>query len=204
MYDTGIVTERLELEQIVWTLGRCLDERDFDGLRQLFTTDATVTTRGTASGLDAVVDQARRRHSRDEGIQHIITNLITDLDGDQATGRANLLATFAHTGPADPAPFLLGAVYRFAFRRTPDGWRISRLASTVTWSLDPAASSPGTSQKIIAERPRGRLQYAGLSQGRGGVRWASRRRSGAAVWCRAGRWGRGGRGRAGTGGGDLG
>jgi SnoaL-like domain len=117
-------------------LGRCLDERDFDGLRQIFTADATVTTRGTASGHDALVDQARRRHSRDQGIQHIITNLITDLDGDQPTGRANLLASFARTGPADPAPLLVGEVYRFTFRRTPHGWRITRLTSTVTWSLN--------------------------------------------------------------------
>jgi hypothetical protein len=128
--------EHLELERTVASLGRCLDERDFDGLRQVFTADATVTTAATARGLDAVVEQARRRHSRDDGIQHIITNLITDVDGDQATGRANLLVSFAHAGPDDPAPLLIGEVYRFAFRRTPEGWRISRLTSTRTWSLN--------------------------------------------------------------------
>ena len=132
------VADQLELERTVWSLGRCLDERDFDGLRLLFTTDATVTTAATATGHDAVVEQARRRHSRDEGIQHIITNLITDVAGDQATGRANLLVSFARTGPEDPAPYLIGEVYRFAFRRTPPGWRISRLTATRTWSCRPA------------------------------------------------------------------
>jgi hypothetical protein len=130
------IADQMELERAVWSLGRCLDERDFDGLRQIFTADASVTTAATASGLDAVVEQARRRHSRDEGIQHVITNLITDLDGDQATGRANLLVSFARTGPDDPAPYLIGEVYRFAFRRTPQGWRISRLTTTRTWSLN--------------------------------------------------------------------
>jgi SnoaL-like domain len=130
--------DQLELERTVWSLGRCLDERDFDGLRQLFTADATVTTAATATGLDAVVEQARRRHSQDDGIQHVITNLIADVDGDQATGRANLLVSFAHAGPADPAPRLIGEVYRFAFRRTPQGWRISRLTATRTWSFQAA------------------------------------------------------------------
>jgi len=116
-------------------LGRCLDEREFDGLRQLFTADATVTTRETARGHDALVDQARRR-TRDDGFQHIITNLITDLDGYHATGRANPLACFARTGPADPVPYLIGEVYRFTFRRIPQGWRITSLTSTVTWSLN--------------------------------------------------------------------
>jgi len=138
MHDTSALAVRLELERLVWTLGRCLDERDFDGLRPLFTTDATVVTRQTATGHDAIVDQARRRHSHDDGIQHIIANLLTDLNGDQATGRANLLAAFASTGPADPVPFLLGEIYRFEFRRTSDGWRISHLTAAVTWSLDPA------------------------------------------------------------------
>jgi hypothetical protein len=137
MHPTGNLADRQELEQLVWTLGRCLDERDFDGLRQIFTAEATVTTRETASGHDALVDQARCRHSHDQGIQHIITNLLTDLDGDQATGRANLLASFARTGPADLAPLLVGEVYRLTFQRTPHGWRITRLTSTVTWSMHP-------------------------------------------------------------------
>jgi SnoaL-like domain len=136
MFDTGTLADRLELERTVWTLGRCLDERDFDGLRQIFAVDATVTTAQTATGQDTLVEQARRRHSRDDGIQHIITNLIVDLDGDRATGRANLLVSFARTGPDDPAPYLIGEVYRFTFQRTPAGWRIATLTSTRTWSLN--------------------------------------------------------------------
>jgi hypothetical protein len=136
MFAADTIADHLELERTVWSLGRCLDERDFDGLRELFTADATVTTAATATGHDALVEQARRRHSRDDGIQHIITNLITDVDGDQATGRANLLVSFARTGPDDPAPYLIGEVYRFAFRRTSRGWRITSMTSTRTWSMN--------------------------------------------------------------------
>jgi hypothetical protein len=136
VFATDTMADHLELERAVWSLGRCLDERDFDGLRELFTADATVTTAATATGHDALVEQARRRHSRDDGIQHIITNLITDMDGDQATGRANLLVSFARTGPDDPAPYLIGEVYRFAFRRTSRGWRITSMTSTRTWSMN--------------------------------------------------------------------
>jgi hypothetical protein len=146
MLDADGLTDRLELDRLVSELGRCLDERDFDGLRQLFTADMTVATATTAIGLDAVVDQARRRHSRDQSIQHIITNLILDIEGDCARGRANLLVAFAHDGPADPAPLLVGEVYRFTFRRTPPGWRFSSLASTVSWSANPGqAARPGDS-----------------------------------------------------------
>jgi hypothetical protein len=129
--------DRLRIEQKISTLGRCLDERDFEALRELFTVDATVTTPGgTAVGHDALIEQARSRHSSDDGIQHLITNLLVELDGDRASVRANLLVSFANAGPADPLPFLLGEVYRFALARTADGWRITTLTSKPTWSLN--------------------------------------------------------------------
>jgi hypothetical protein len=66
------------------------------------------------------------------------------VDGDRARVRANLLVSFAHDGPADPAPFLLGEVYRFELSRTVDGWRIARLSSTPTWTLNRPAELVAT------------------------------------------------------------
>jgi len=89
------------------------------------------------------VEQARARHSNDEGIQHLITNLVIDQDGDRAAVRANLLVSFAKTGARDPSPFLLGEVYRFDLERTATGWRIGRLSSTPVWTLNlPAQLAP--------------------------------------------------------------
>ena len=129
--------DRQHIVDLVTSVGRCLDERDFEALRDLFTGDATIATPGgTVSGHDALVAQARRGHSRDKGIQHVITNHLVDIDGDRASVRANLLVAFAASGPDDPQPFLLGEVYRFELRRSADGWRISSLSSTPVWSLN--------------------------------------------------------------------
>ena len=136
--------DRQHIMDLVTSVGRCLDERDFEALRELFTDDATLATPGgTVGGHDALVAQARRGHSRDKGIQHIITNHLVRLDGDRASVRANLLVAFATDGPADPQPFLLGEVYRFEMRRTADGWRISSLQSTPVWSLNRPARLAG-------------------------------------------------------------
>jgi hypothetical protein len=137
MSDLTAVIDRLELERTIFSVGRCLDERDFDGLRDLFAADASVSTPGgDVRGHDALVEQARARHSNDEGIQHLITNLLIDLDGDRAAVRANLLVTFAKTGVRDPAPFLIGEVYRFELERTSIGWRVTRLTSNPVWTLN--------------------------------------------------------------------
>ena len=138
MSDLSMVIDRFEIERAIYSVGRCLDERDFDGLRDLFTDDASVSTPGgEVRGHDALVAQARTRHSNDEGIHHLITNLLIDQDGDEAAVRANLLVTFAKAGVGDPSPFVLGEVYRFDLKRTPVGWRITRLTSTPVWSLNP-------------------------------------------------------------------
>lgn len=145
-----VLADRHQIEQAIYALGRCLDERDFDALRDLFTVDASVTTPGgTATGHDALVEQARHRHTGDEGIQHLITNMLIACDGDTATVRANLLVAFAHAGPADPRPFLLGEVYRFRLHRGPAGWRITTMTSTPIWSLNKPAN-------LQANLPQGR------------------------------------------------
>ena len=137
MSDLTPVIDRLDIERTIFSLGRCLDERDFEGLRELVTPAGSVSTPGgEVSGHDALVEQARLRHSSDDGIQHLITNLLIEQDGDQAAVRANLLVTFAKTGVGDPAPFLLGEVYHFDLERTPTGWRITHLRSTPVWALN--------------------------------------------------------------------
>lgn len=127
---------RAELTDLVSRLGAALDEHRFDDLRELFTDDATATTPGgTAEGRDSVVAQATRNHVGVDRLQHVLTNVLVDLDGpDAATGatvRANLIAHFAS---ADGVPEqTIGGVYRFRVRATPAGWRIAALQVAPVW-----------------------------------------------------------------------
>jgi hypothetical protein len=132
--------DRNEIEGLVNRLGVGLDEARFDQMGSLFVDDATAKTPGgTAVGRAAMVAQAERNHRPDEGIQHVITNVLIDLHGDRAKVRANLMVHFASPpaseGPAlaPPIRFVLGEVYRFDVVRTPEGWRFSRVETTVVW-----------------------------------------------------------------------
>jgi hypothetical protein len=132
---TTDVVDQIRIEQLLGNLGRCLDERDFEGLRELFTENGQVLTPGgEAHGHDALVAQARRRHSDDEGIQHVISNVLATVEGSTAEGRANLVVTFAKTGTDDPAAFRLGEVYAFHLIRAQDHWRIARLEARPVWT----------------------------------------------------------------------
>jgi 3-phenylpropionate/cinnamic acid dioxygenase small subunit len=125
--------DRNEVTDLVYRLGVALDEGRFDDMRSIFTEDASASTPGgSVAGIDALIAQARRNHGPEQRNQHVTTNLLIDLDGDRATIRANLVVNFVRDG-AEPF-FTLGEVYRFDARRTPDGWRLSRVESTPVWA----------------------------------------------------------------------
>jgi SnoaL-like protein len=123
---------RNAITELVYRLGVALDDGRFDELRSIFTEDSTASTPGgSVEGIDALIAQASRNHSRERRNHHVITNVLVDLDGERADVRANLVVTFAR----DAVPyFTLGEVYRFDARRTPDGWRLSRVESTPVWT----------------------------------------------------------------------
>jgi hypothetical protein len=151
------LVDRSEITDLVNRLGMVLDEGRWAEMRALLAEDATARTPGgQAEGRDALVAQASRNHRPEQPIQHLITNLTIDLDGDRATARANLVV---HFGPADigdgggrgdggdgrgavrPAALLapaveltMGEVYRFGLVRAAEGWRFERIETTPVWT----------------------------------------------------------------------
>jgi hypothetical protein len=141
-HDLRDVSDRIEITDLVYRLGVCLDEGRFDDLRQLVVEDATVRTPGgQATGRDGLVAQARRNHSTDQRFQHVTTNVLIDLDGDRAEVRANLVVHITRPAdappdaPAPPPVCTIGEVYGFEVVRTADGWRFAHIETVPLWVL---------------------------------------------------------------------
>jgi hypothetical protein len=127
------VIDRREIADLVNRLGLWLDEHRWDEAHEIFTVDATAETPGgIARGRDALVEQARRNHA-EATTQHVITNVVVDLDHDRATVGANLVVTFAPRAKASEPFFQAGERYRFELVRSPDAWRISRVHVRALW-----------------------------------------------------------------------
>jgi ketosteroid isomerase-like protein len=121
------MNDRQDITDLISRLGRWLDDKQFDEARTVLTEDVTVSTPGgQAEGIERVVAQASRNHQ--VPTQHLITNVLVDIDGDAATATANLLVTFAGTVLERQ-----GERYAFGASRTPDGWRLSRIEVTPVW-----------------------------------------------------------------------
>ncbi len=135
-----MLVDRAEIDDLVAGLGAVLDEGRFEDMAELLVEEATARTPGgVAEGRAAVVAQARKNHRPDYAIQHVISDVLVDLDGDRADVRANLVVSFAQDGPvvapavAPPVTYALGEVYRFEVVRTGDGWRFACVETVPVW-----------------------------------------------------------------------
>ena len=145
------LTDRADVEDLVHRLGSYLDERRFDDLGGILVENATARTPGgLAEGRDAMVAQARRNHPAEDQIQHVISGVLVDLDGDEATVRANLVATFIRSDTAARPHMVLGEVYRIRARRTADGWRLASVETQPVWAAEPDAVDLA---ELFARRP---------------------------------------------------
>jgi SnoaL-like domain len=135
MTDTTLLndlTDHREISDLVSRLGLWLDEGRFDEAPSILTDDVAVSTPGgQAQGIERVIAQARRNHQYD-GLQHVISNVLIDLDGDRAAVRANLVASFVNGGSVEQH----GERYRFEAVRTAEGWRLSRVEVEPIWRRD--------------------------------------------------------------------
>jgi hypothetical protein len=122
--DLSLLTDRAELTDLVSRLGRWLDDGATGDPSALLTDDVRVSSPGgDSTGVAGVVAQAQRNH--DVPTHHLITNVLSEIDGDAATVTANLLVTFADS---ETAIRRTGSTYAFDAVRTDAGWRLSSIA----------------------------------------------------------------------------
>ncbi|MBV8217935.1 MAG: nuclear transport factor 2 family protein [Solirubrobacterales bacterium] len=148
------LSDRQAIADLIARLGLMLDEKRFDEAASILADEVTVKTPGgSAQGRDAVAVQARRNHT--VRTQHVITDVLIELNGDRAEARANLLATFAPdpgsrlviNGEEQRASYLtLGEVYRFGAVRTAQGWRLERIETEPLWASQPLSGGARVAQ----------------------------------------------------------
>ncbi|MDG2304541.1 MAG: nuclear transport factor 2 family protein [Candidatus Binatia bacterium] len=127
------LTDKSEIIDVFNRYATGIDQRDEALFRACFVEDLQVEMEGVepiTGGATQWVDLALSAVGGYETTHHIVTNHDIRIDGDQATGVAYLQAQ--HWNP--DSSFLVGGYYTNEFRRTNDGWRISKLTLKVTWT----------------------------------------------------------------------
>ncbi len=112
------------------------DARDWQGYANTYTEDGIMTFEswGDVVGRDAI-KKASSAENIFEGLQHSMTNMQFEVDGsDKATGTAYLWFSATPETSKPEVNYSFGGPYKFEFKRTHEGWRISRMRFKKIWA----------------------------------------------------------------------
>ncbi|WNG87218.1 nuclear transport factor 2 family protein [Mycobacterium sp. ITM-2016-00317] len=136
--DIQEISDRLEIQSLLSKYARAVDTRDWDLWRSLFTDDAVVdySSAGAVAGSrDEVAAWLEQALSAMQMMQHFISNIEAEIDGDTAQVRAMFYNPMQLPGMDELS--YCGGYYHHTLVRTPDGWRSTSLREENAWFANP-------------------------------------------------------------------
>ncbi len=133
------LSDRFELQDLCIHYARLIDQKDFDKLRDVFTEDAHIDYSafgGSVGTLEETITFLKAAVSDElfPNTQHLNANIEIELDGDSAKGRVMCFNPMEMALPdGGTQTFFLGLWYVDEYRRTAQGWRISRREEEKSW-----------------------------------------------------------------------
>jgi 3-phenylpropionate/cinnamic acid dioxygenase small subunit len=113
----------------------CLDTREFDGLRSVFTADASARLGVECPDPDAIVARVTAALSPLDASHHLNgCHEVTFLDADHARHRCYFTAQHVRRHLEDGSNFIVAGTYHDEVVRTGEGWRIARRELTTVWT----------------------------------------------------------------------
>jgi hypothetical protein len=145
---SGDLADRLAINQVLDTYARGIDDRDWDLVLSVFTDDAFLdytAFSGPKGPRDDVIMWVQDMLTEFVMSQHLITNRLITIDGDDAVVVAELLAIMGMPGekPGKMSMMQTGGQYHDRLVRTSEGWKIAKRTCDRGWLANaPDASGP--------------------------------------------------------------
>lgn len=133
------ISDRFEIQDLVFRYAHLVDQKNIQGLREVFTEDAFIdysAMGGSVGDLEQTLGFLEGALSAElfPNTQHLNANVQIELSGDVATGRVVCFNPMEMALPDGATQtFLLGLWYLDEYRRMSQGWRISRRAEEKSW-----------------------------------------------------------------------
>jgi uncharacterized protein (TIGR02246 family) len=127
--------DEADIRELMLAFGRALDAKDWAAYGDVFTDDGQFEILGQRRhGRDEIVAGPARDLQRFDVLQHVLTNLSVQVDGDAATASAYLIGVHVPSAAEPDQHADVGAQYTYEVRRTAEGWRFSSVALAVLWT----------------------------------------------------------------------
>ena len=133
----SVVAELLDKNQIADLCAGyayALDQRDWAALRKCFTeAPVFVHPGGHIEGVDGIVERARGALEPLDSSQHLLGNVVVEVDGDDASSICYFQAQHVRAGTPGGDTYLIAGSYTDRLVRTPQGWRIAERVQVYLW-----------------------------------------------------------------------
>jgi 3-phenylpropionate/cinnamic acid dioxygenase small subunit len=127
--------DHLAISNVLFTVARAMDERDWITFSSCFTDDAIGDyANGNAIGRNAILTATTDFLTPLDATQHLIGNVQTAGGTNEVASHATFIAQHVRTAAAGTGRFMLGGNYDDRFRRTSNGWLITRRTIRGVWS----------------------------------------------------------------------
>ncbi|MEV6239007.1 nuclear transport factor 2 family protein [Lentzea sp. NPDC051838] len=128
------MNDRIEITELFSRLNLLLDDKRWDEVHTVFTTDISVYSprNGEIHGLDDLVDFMCKAEVAEEHTQHVTTDVVVDVDGSRAAASANSVVHFFREGEAPHRTS--GLRLDCTAVRTETGRRLSESRTTLRWT----------------------------------------------------------------------
>ncbi len=134
------LSDRFEIQDLVYRYAELIDGKDFGALRDsVFTQDAHIdysAMGGSVGNVDETLAflEAALTDELFPASQHLNANVQVTLDGDRASGRVMCFNPMHMSMPDGSSQvYFLGLWYVDEYQRTSSGWRISRREEEKSW-----------------------------------------------------------------------
>jgi 3-phenylpropionate/cinnamic acid dioxygenase small subunit len=130
MLSVEEMSDRLEIEELLFRYSHAIDSRNFEALRDVFTEDAFIDYSemgGSKGDLDETISFLGSSMALFASFQHAVSNILIDFASDRqsATVRSILQNPMVlDKGDGETHVFFCGLWYNDKLVRTPAGWRI--------------------------------------------------------------------------------
>jgi len=136
LMDTALaeLLDKQEIAELCAKYAYALDQKDWSALRGCFT-DAPVFVHpgGRIEGIDGIVNRTRGALEPLDASQHLLGNIVVDVDGDTARSICYFQAQHLRTGTPGGDTYIIAGSYSDTLTRTPQGWRITERVQAYSW-----------------------------------------------------------------------
>ena len=156
--DLDTLIARAEISDVVLRYATGIDRRDWKLFRSCFADEVELDFTSWSGG-DVRISDAESWVAGVEGglsgfdaTQHISSNHVHQIDGDEATCVSYMIANHHVVEAGERMMHSIGGYYTNRLRRGPDGWRIHACRLTVTWEMGDREKLFGIAQRRWKER----------------------------------------------------